>query len=65
VRSDRYRPSRPVAVAAAVVAAVILLFGLVRMLDGGAARTGGGLTFLVVWCVLGVAVVAGCLRAAR
>ena len=41
----------------AVFGAAILVFGLVRMLDGGAARDGGGLAFLILWCVAGVAVV--------
>ncbi len=55
--SYRYRPSKPVAVMGAVLGAAILVFGLVRMLDGGAAEDGAGLAFLVLWCTIGLAVV--------
>ena len=41
----------------AVFGAAILVFGLVRMLDGGAARDGGGLAFLVLWCLAGLAII--------
>ncbi len=55
--SYRYKPSKPAAVLSAVFGAAILVFGVVRMLDGGAARDGGGVAFLVLWCVAGLAVV--------
>jgi hypothetical protein len=57
VSSYRYKPSKPVAVFGAVFGAAILVFGLVRMLDGGAARDGGGVAFLILWCVAGVAII--------
>ena len=62
--SSRYRPSRPVAILGAVAGAAVLVLGLVRMLDGGAARDGGGLAFLVLWVLVGLAVVGSNLRAA-
>lgn len=55
--SYRYEPSRPAAVFSGVLGAAILVFGVVRMLDGGAARDGGGVAFLVLWCLAGVAIV--------
>jgi hypothetical protein len=64
VSSYRYKPSKPAAVLGAVVGTAILVFGLVRMLDGGAARDGEGVAFLVLWCGVGVAVVASNLWAA-
>ena len=60
--TDRYRPIRPVAALGAVFVAAVLLFGLARMLDGGAAREGWGLVVLVLWCVAGGAVIATILR---
>jgi hypothetical protein len=57
VSSCRYRPSRPVAVLGAVLGAAFVVFGVVRMLDGGAARDGGGLVFLVLWCVAGIGII--------
>jgi hypothetical protein len=57
VSSYRYTPSRPVAAMGVVVGTAIMVVGLVRMLDGGAARDGGGLAFLVLWCVAGPAII--------
>ena len=62
--SYRYRPSKPVAVLGAVFGAAFVVFGMVRMLDGGAAEDGGGVAFLVLWCVAGVAIIGLNLRAA-
>jgi hypothetical protein len=64
VTSYRYRPSRRLAITVAVLGAAIMTFGIARMVDGGAAREGGGVTFLVLWCVAGVAVIGVNLRAA-
>jgi hypothetical protein len=55
--NDRFTSSRPVALLSAVVGTAILVFGVVRMLDGGAARDGGGVAFLALWCVAGVAII--------
>ncbi len=55
--SYRYKPSKPAAVLSVVFGAAILVFGAVRMLDGGAAREGAGVAFLVLWCLAGVAIV--------
>ena len=55
--SYRYKPSKPVAIVGAVFGTAIVVFGLVRMLDGGAARDGGGVAFLVLWCAVGVAII--------
>jgi hypothetical protein len=63
VSSSRTR--RPAAVLGAVVVAAILLLGLARMLDGGAARDAGGLVLLVLWCGFGVAALLALLLASR
>jgi hypothetical protein len=34
-----------------------VVFGLVRMLDGAAARDGGGAACLVLWCAAGMAII--------
>lgn len=64
VSSYRYRPRRPAAILTAVLGTAVLVFGLVRMLDGGAARDGGGQVFLVLWCAVGLGIVGVNLRAA-
>ena len=53
----RYKPSKPVAVLSAVFGAAILVFGIVGMLNSGRALDGGGVAFLVLWCVAGVAII--------
>ena len=53
--SFRYKPSKPMAVFGAVFGAAILVFGLVTMLGGD--LDGGGVAFLVLWCVAGVAII--------
>ena len=55
--SYRYKPSKPAAVLSAVSGAAILVYGVVGMLDSGATRDGGGVAFLVLWCLVGVAIV--------
>jgi hypothetical protein len=64
VSSYRVGQRRPVAILCAVVVGAVLVLGLVRMLDGGAAREGAGLAFLLLWCAAGLSIIGVILRSA-